>query len=345
MSLLDSLKRILSGPSRDERRSVASSAPPRPSGPPVDSPAHRLLLSRFLHGNEATSVRGAHWDAALGEPSSRALERLAEIGWLVPARTRTKLLSYRVVDLKPLLKARGLPVSGSKDELADRLMAKDPYGIAREVARLSLLECSDTGRAIAEAFVAEKDAQRRAAVEASLACVRRGDIDGACDIVDAFERSQVFARGVSAGGPGETDALARAGREIAKLTMQARPSILAGISADELRQLRVGAVMMQLWGINDARGLVPDGIAAGTRFDDSTAARMVMFAAIQKRNLAEFRAAGVRKIQISDGGDSSCPACREAASRLYPVDQVPELPLPTCTHTSGCRCVATPRDF
>jgi len=36
--------------------------------------------------------------------------------------------------------------------------------------------------------------------------------------------------------------------------------------------------------------------------------------------------------------DHVCPACREIASRIWPIDQVPELPYEKCTSKTGCRC-------
>ncbi len=36
-----------------------------------------------------------------------------------------------------------------------------------------------------------------------------------------------------------------------------------------------------------------------------------------------------------------CPTCREKV-RVYPVDQVPVLPIEGCSHPVGCRCVYEP---
>jgi hypothetical protein len=59
--------------------------------------------------------------------------------------------------------------------------------------------------------------------------------------------------------------------------------------------------------------------------------------AIAWEQLRALRAAGVVSIGLSPALDA-CPACRERYGR-YPQDAVPQLPIATCTHPLGCRCV------
>ena len=74
------------------------------------SPAHLLLLSKFLQPPDAQKLSEAdYWKPVLKEAPDKAIKRFVDEGMLLPA-SLSGLLSYRykVDDLKPLLKERGL---------------------------------------------------------------------------------------------------------------------------------------------------------------------------------------------------------------------------------------------
>ena len=56
--------------------------------------------------------------------------------------------------------------------------------------------------------------------------------------------------------------------------------------------------------------------------------------------LRALRAQGETRVAVSPAADA-CPACRVAGG-VYPIDGAPPIPVPGCTHTSGCRCLYTP---
>jgi hypothetical protein len=64
---------------------------------------------------------------------------------------------------------------------------------------------------------------------------------------------------------------------------------------------------------------------------------MNYFAVGRKYKLLEFKARGVQKVKIVNaGGDLDCKAI-ENHKRVFPLDSVPELPLPEC-NAPYCRC-------
>lgn len=70
---------------------------------------------------------------------------------------------------------------------------------------------------------------------------------------------------------------------------------------------------------------------------------MNYFTVSRKYKLLELKARGVKKIKIENvGGDLDCKAI-ETAERIFPVDQVPALPLPQCD-APYCRCEYVPCD-
>ena len=64
---------------------------------------------------------------------------------------------------------------------------------------------------------------------------------------------------------------------------------------------------------------------------------LLLFAGCQQRDLASYKEAGVKSIEIL-GSEDSCPFCLKSAKKRYSLKNCPELPHPGCTHKMGCRC-------
>lgn len=300
------------------------------------SKAHQLLLSRFLQGMEAAHAAAPHWARVLGEQPQDAIRRFIAEGILIPASLAGKLDRVcKVSELKPLLKARGLPVTGKKDALIDRLLSADPEGMAEVVKHCDLVECSPTARIIAERYLAEQRAEKAATEEQTLSLLRQKEFRAASQAVAAYEARQVFPRGIGIDWsqyPSDNDF------QMLRRVFTARPSILAGLAESDWDPLRLATGMQHLWGERNARMWLPEHFAGIPRFDHDTAARMLLFNARHACNLEHYRAVGVKDITILGCGENSCPTCRAMAGRVMPIDQAPELPHPACTHELGCRC-------
>lgn len=303
------------------------------------SEPHLLFLSRFLYAQNREDAVQPYWEGVLGEPAQQAVDRFTAEGLLVPASLTAKLdRTFKVTDLKPFLKERGLPVSGKKDALLERLTAADPEGMAAKVAYLDIIECSSDARVIAEKYVAGKKAAKDASVAESLALVRAKEFAKASLSVSRYEAKQVFSRGMgidwSRNDPSRDV-------QVMKAMFSSRPKILDGLVEEEWEPLRVAAAMMHLWGESTAREWLPEGFAGVPRFDADTAVRMLLFHANHKLDLVRFREMGVKKATIEGCGDASCEECRKMAGKTIPLAKIPELPHAACTHQVGCRCYAS----
>ena len=306
--------------------------------------AHLLFLSKFSIGQELKNMVHSYWEAPLRESPAAAMDRFITIGWLVPATLAAKLGSrFKASDLKPLLKERGLRVSGRKDELIERLITADEAGITALVAEMKVYECSPEARAHAEQYKLEQ-VQQRAMTESRVLnqlCAR--DFRDASLTVAAFEATQVFARGIGIdwSKPNVTRDV-----EQLKAIFELRPTILDGLPEAEWEPLRVAGGMMALWGTGSAKGWLPDGFVGVPKFDTDTAARMLLFAANHKLRMMEYRqlsetGVGAKRFEVSVTADS-CPVCKQMAGRRYKLNELPELPHAACTHPYGCRCMAVP---
>lgn len=134
--------------------------------------------------------------------------------------------------------------------------------------------------------------------------------------------------------PAEEDAVARC-REIARV----RPGILKDLPAGSWPHVRAAAQMMELLGTNSARKWIPAGVPSSPRFNIDVAARMLLFAVVQRERVELFRRMARSRFRVSViGDDRSCPACFALANQVFGPNDLPEVPHPACTSPMGCRC-------
>jgi hypothetical protein len=307
------------------------------------SPAHLLFLSKFCRPRAIDDFSQSDtWEAVLKEAPKKAVKRFVDEGLLEQASLSGLLdYKYKVSDLKSMLKQRGLPVSGRKVELIERLVEADPDGMQKAVRGLSVLQCTERGRASAEEYLAQEKEKRAKVEEQTLSALQQRRFEEASQTVAAFETQQVFPRGIGIDWKHYSPA-----HDVAmlKVMFQASPKILSSSNHEQLRHLRLAAGMMYLWGTNQAEIWLPDGFETGLIMDKDTAARMILFYASHQCSIAHYRAAGVRKVEIL-ATDNSCTACKKLAKKKYKIDEVPELPYEKCTSEMGCRCTTVVADF
>ena len=305
------------------------------------SAAHWLLLTKFLNPLEQNYFSGMEaWESVLGEKPSQSIKRFVDEGLIGLADLENTLIfKYRLQELKDLSKQYGLPVSGKKIDLIKRLIAKDPATMKNSVSGLTVLQCLPKGKEMAEEYIATED-EKRSQVEAQvLDLIKQGEFKKACLIMGAFEAEQVFPRGLGTDWKNynpDNDA------ELLNFIFTNKPKILSGVIDDDLDILRVGASMMSLWGVNSAKKWMPPNLSLNLRFDNDTAARMVLFHAKFKSDIAQYKKDNVVKsVEILTASDS-CDECKKFAGKRYSLNNVPELPNEKCTHKFGCRCTISP---
>jgi len=320
-----------------------------------ESKAHLLLLSKFIHANRFEDFARHDywkdtWNNLLGEPSAQAIKRFVNEGVLMTVTDLNDLLSYKykVTELKDMLKQRGLPVSGRKEEMIERLVQADPDGIKKAVAELSLLKCTQRGHEIAEQYI-EAEKEKHTQVERQvMEYLTRRKFREASLAVAAWEKDQVFPLELATGI--KTEKHNNSNRDIE--TSQHRikmlntifesnpPKIIAPIGDEKLEALRIAAAMMTLWGENKAKKWLPDDFETGLPFDYDTVVRMINFQAVHQRTLELYRSEGLKHVEILPAFDS-CESCRKLAG-TYKLNEAPELPNEHCTDKMGCRCTYLP---
>jgi len=305
------------------------------------SNAHLLLLSKFLHPRTLDDFATSDaWKTVLGENPHQAIKRFLDQGVLMQADLRAQLdYKFKAVELKEMLKKRGLSVSGRKGDLIQRLIQADPQGMKQAVSGLTVLICSEQGREIAENYLANEKAQRRNVEQQVMGYLRQRKFKDASIAVAAYEAQQVFPRGIGIDWHHHDPA-----HDIAMLNaiFDGKPKILARLNESQSDTLRLVAGMMYLWGTNQGKEWLPPDFETELAIDNDAAARMFLFHATHRVNIANYKRSGVvKQVEILAAQDS-CDECKKISGKRFKLNDVPELPYEHCTHEMGCRCTLLP---
>lgn len=117
------------------------------------SEGHQRLLLSFTFPNSAEGVpKWVDWDRLLGESLDSALNRLKAAGALLPVNEPIGHILYQrgANELKKMCREHGLKVSGTKEQMAERLANIDPSGLVLGYPG-ELLKCSHEAEQIANA--------------------------------------------------------------------------------------------------------------------------------------------------------------------------------------------------
>ena len=220
------------------------------------SHAHIWLLCKFLHPQKLNYIMQYNYlENKLGELPHLAVDRFISEGLFVPASLSGKLSAeYNAAAIKDLLRQRGLPVSGTKEQGIARLLKADLEGMALLASHLELYECSPEAREIASRFVEEKEALRQFAEQSSMEQLKKKDFSGAMGTVASFEAKQVSPRGLNVDW---NNYVSSPDAAVLYAIFEHRPKILEVIVDAEWEPLSLAAAMMHLWGTNRASKWLP----------------------------------------------------------------------------------------
>ena len=301
------------------------------------SKAHWFLLSKFIHPqNPNDFTKSDIWKNILGEKPVQSIKRFLDEGLIITADLKNVLAyKYKVTELKDMLKQRGLPVSGRKDDMVERLETADPVGMKKLITGLTAFECTQRGRELTEKFLSYEREKHSHVEQQVLEYIKRRMFKKASLAVASYEAEQVFPRGIGIDWKHYNPAN---DVKMMNTIFNGKPKILSKLSDTKLEIIRQGAAMMKLWGKNTAKEWVPPDFETGLSLDVDTVARMFSFYASHKATLDQFRKSGVVKhVKILTMHDS-CDACKKMARKKYKLSEMPELPYEHCTHEMGCRC-------
>jgi hypothetical protein len=126
------------------------------------------------------------------------------------------------------------------------------------------------------------------------------------------------------------------------------PALLADCPVDMREPLRIAAAMMELWGTNRVSDFATVEGTFDYRFGTDAVAHMLHLHGSFLRAIDELRGVGITHVElIGAHGPDDCEACRAVDGMVFPISEVPELPLASCTCRDryGCRVIVTATEY
>lgn len=298
---------------------------------------HLLLLAEFIQAKNREKITN-DWDNFLNEPHGKVLDKFISDGLLVQISLASKInLTYKVDDLKLLLKERKLPVSGKKEVLIERLIEEDCSGMQSLVKEI--YECSTSARDIVEKYKADKEIEKEKVVNDVMNFILSKNIKKACHIATDYQKQKTTYT------PKRQLALTiqpsvETNFEFIETIVNASPEILRGMSKKDLKNLRLWTALFFLFGPNKTgENLIEDFIGI-PRFKTEIAKNMMLFFAYRQTALIKLRKLGIKKASVI--GSCRCSECAEISNKIMLLDDIPELPYAGCTFCNGCGCCLKP---
>ncbi len=279
------------------------------------SAPHLAFLGEFSNPRSGDNF-SERWDKELGESARRCFERFLSEGLIIRVNLPDLLdFSFKVTELKVMLKERGLPSTGRKEKLIGQLIEADADGMNAITLHVNLYRCTESGRAV---LLKVREGRLRAQ-EQVLNALREAKLNEASELVSVFT-----------GKPCPE-------RSILENIFQHKPSDLAGLTNDQLHSLRIAAGMFYLWDQEsrfEVKGVMPS-FDTSLKMTNEVAAMMLIFHAFRLRGSRYFKT--VEIFAIDD--EATCQACRKLQDEWFTLDSVPVLPYGNCSSRLGCRCV------
>ena len=123
-----------------------------------------------------------------------------------------------------------------------------------------------------------------------------------------------------------------------EILLSRTPKALADCPTDILEPLRIVAALMTLWGVNSIRQFATIEGELGYRMSAEAVAQSLSTYAAFLGAIQGFKEVGIEKVELLPAGlPDECETCRATNGKVYPVDQVPELPLEGCSCEKWCR--------
>jgi hypothetical protein len=258
------------------------------------------------------------------------------------AETKSSIAKTIQSKISPLSKTL-LKIAEYENKLDDPKLLSDleqhVNNAIETVQKNGKMVCIQGERDITEQYYMSATEKRKKIEQDVVDCLVKRAFMEASVIVATFEAEQPVTRGLGIDWKHFDN---KRQVEILSLIFQSKPEILSNLDDANLEALRVGAAMMELWGMNTAKKWIPVNLKTGLLMSNDSAARMVLFDSRHKQTLKQYAEHGaIQYVEVLATADS-CEDCKKLQGKRYRIDEAPTLPNPNCTHELGCRCVYLP---
>ena len=297
------------------------------------------MLYRFRYPRRLEDGCTPFWASVIGKSPEHFARDFSNRGLLRPASDAESLKASSTVGvLKALAKERGLPVSGTKDALVDRLLAStSPPSIPA-----GLFVLSNEGNSALEEVRQRYEIDRATSRGAAGSKVSDGDLVDALRLIKDYTARWSIDYLLPA-NPLSIPISDETMLEDAKWILSNVPDLLKKLPTEELAICRMGATLKALsW--NDEENLYghPTGKESDTTELFIDAVRMYAAAADferERRNWFEMFPSGRGEV-MTCSDSKRCDECAKLEGVKFTSGKMPSLPHAKCTSPKGCRCMA-----
>lgn len=294
------------------------------------SPAHIDLLGKFVKPRNLAQVMSWQYlNDALNENPKEAIERFVRDEALVASNLNETLdCAFTAAELKKIAKEQqSVKQTGSKAELAERLIAADRSKMETLVSKIKVMKCSTQALKLVEEFEQRKQQALDEAKQQSFEALLRGDAKGAYKAFLAYQKAYVDSEFQS-----QTvviDGLC--------IVLSSEPKVLGEMSQSDLTGLRAAACMPDLWFGESSANWLPPGFTTHLQ-SNAIAINYLKCNARMREDLARYSEFAERVRLVFDENDiDSCELCLKLNGKVFDRAAFPELPCENCTSETGCK--------
>jgi len=313
------------------------------------SPEYLALLQRFSSIRDFETGVPDYWQPMFGVEPKKVVKAFIESGALVEAPLPDKVqFCNTVTQLKEMLAARGLKVTGKKAEQVERLIQADSKGMQNLYGDRLILRCSTEAKQAVDTWNQERTETLSRVADEVIAALRRQKFAEAIQVADSY-KSQRLELPIHPGQEAMTIKSSRAplaerAKELTRVFTM-KPKILKGLSGEQWEGLYLNYAVWKLIGTSFPCKCMP-GFSGLRSMDESTVTRMLNFYVGHMEDKARWKPLGIKKAKISCSNSGSCESCKALDGQVYSLNKLPELPYDDCTCALGCRCLYLPElDF
>lgn len=297
------------------------------------------LLSEFLQPQNIKKLSDG-WENVLKRPVEQTCNEFIKLGLLVSPPKELLLDScYTAVELKTLLRQNELPVSGTKQKLIERLL---PIAVSLDSISKDIYFCTPDAKNRVDNYLAKKNKEESEVAEKVLRLLSERNIKQAIILTAQLKKSytdkqrlKLFNNPIAIKEPENYR------EKLLTLLLSANPQILSDFGAQDLESLRLSAAMWQIGFSGKYLELPLNGYIGNARFSIETSRRMVVFYAINKMKIDQFKNLDAKITCSIIGG--LCQIGQSMNGKKFSLNEIPELPYKDCQDTfRGCTCSVKP---
>lgn len=288
-----------------------------------------LLLERFLKPRLLQKAAPG-WPDELADP---IVQRLINRGELAVASLDTQIqVTYRVKDLKAMLKERGLLVSGTKPVLVQRLIASG-FGLGEDLPS-KVYVCTSSGRAKVEEWSGRRTAALENAVSEAIELLREGRIRQSIRLADEVQKQWPTIQDVAVRfNPLAISSDPMRQERLIEIILSAQPGILSDLGAADLDRLRMAVSLWQIGLTVPGIECAMKGYVGSEKLTRGRPLYLLLYYATNIANIERIQSLGLHAADLNF--DGPCRECAKLDGKRYALENLPELPNPRCVD-DGC---------